>query len=441
MPDDSKNELAPKPLKIFIHSMDGQGHLSACVGLGQACAKRGHRVIFLVNSVFAGQFAKFGFEEILLYRNESKSVNDVPEDPVKGFAEQLLKSGFLSGLSSLEKLKSFNPTNKADNFVQTLFDSTVDFNPQIGAAIEREQPDAFILDHFLGPPVVFQLTDIPYMFLYSGNPLSLYKSDKLPPFASGYPTDSDPSTWTEFVEAQKTHFLKTFNDFQRELNRLFNYEPPEGEEVEAFVVRSKWLNIYQYPEELDYQDITPIGEEYARVDAFLRDVPEHFQLPEEFVSRPGKKMIYVSLGSMGSIDVQLMKRIVSVLAKTPHKYIVSKGPLGNEYELPANCWGENFLPQTKILPLVDLVITHGGNNTTTETFCFGKPQIVLPLFGDQYDNAQRLSEKGYGIRLETYSFTDQELVDAIEKLLNDTEMQQRLKAAAQRIATDRKSVV
>ena len=64
----------------------------------------------------------------------------------------------------------------------------------------------------------------------------------------GYPTDSDPSTWTEFVEAQKTHFLKTFNDFQRELNRLFNYEPPEGEEVEAFVVRSKWLNIYQYPE-------------------------------------------------------------------------------------------------------------------------------------------------------------------------------------------------
>ncbi len=63
---------------------------------------------------------------------------------------------------------------------------------------------------------------------------------------------------------------------------------------------------------------------------------------------------------MGSIDVQLMKRIVSVLAKTPHKYIVSKGPLGSEYELPANCWGENFLPQTKILPLVDLVITHGG---------------------------------------------------------------------------------
>ena len=51
---------------------------------------------------------------------------------------------------------------------------------------------------------------------------------------------------------------------------------------------------------------------------------------------------------MGSIDVQLMKRIVSVLTKTPHKYIVSKGPLGSEYELPENCWGENFLLQTRI---------------------------------------------------------------------------------------------
>lgn len=178
--------MSPKvcQLKIFIHSMDGQGHLNATLGIAQALAKRGHQVIFLVNNAFKGQFAKFGFEEILLFRNHSESVNPVPEDPVKGFAEQLLKSGFLSGKSSLEKLKSAKPENKNENFIQTLYDSTVDFNPQIGNAMQRDKPDLLILDHFLAPPVIYQM-NIPWMFLFSGNPLCLYKSKKLPPFASG----------------------------------------------------------------------------------------------------------------------------------------------------------------------------------------------------------------------------------------------------------------
>ena len=59
-------------------------------------------------------------------------------------------------------------------------------------------------------------------------------------------------------------------------------------------------------------------------------------------------------------------------------------------------WGAEFLPQTTIMPQVDLVITHGGNNTTTEALHFGKPMVLLPLFWDQYDNAQRVDELGFG---------------------------------------------
>ena len=91
----------------------------------------------------------------------------------------------------------------------------------------------------------------------------------------------------------------------------------------------------------------------------------------------------------------------------PHRFIVSKGPQAELYELADNMWGEEFVPQPAILPLVDLVITHAGNNTTTECFHHGKPMIAMPVFWDQHDNAQRVDETGFGVRLDTYAFTDE----------------------------------
>jgi UDP:flavonoid glycosyltransferase YjiC (YdhE family) len=94
--------------------------------------------------------------------------------------------------------------------------------------------------------------------------------------------------------------------------------------------------------------------------------------------------------------------------------------------LTDNMVGAQMVPQTKIIPQVDLVISHGGNNTVTETLHFGKPLIVLPLFWDQYENAQRIDELGFGVRLNTYGFADAELTDAVERLLGDTALRDRL---------------
>ena len=95
--------------------------------------------------------------------------------------------------------------------------------------------------------------------------------------------------------------------------------------------------------------------------------------------------------------------------------------------------GAEFLPQTTIINQVDLVITHGGNNTTTESLHFGKPMIVLPLFWDQYDNAQRIHELGFGIRLDTYSFSDNEMLRALDTLLGDHDLRQKLVTQGEQI--------
>src|SRR5206468_9303396 len=142
-----------------------------------------------------------------------------------------------------------------------------------------------------------------------------------------------------------------------------------------------------------------------RLDTCVRTAEKPFALPDELASRDGR-LLYVSLGSLGSADVSLMERLVDLLSRSPHRFIVSKGPQHSEFDLAENMWGAEFLPQPAILPHVDAVIAHGGNNTTTECFHFGKPMVALPLFWDQYDNAQRVDETGFGVRLATYVVGD-----------------------------------
>jgi UDP:flavonoid glycosyltransferase YjiC (YdhE family) len=113
--------------------------------------------------------------------------------------------------------------------------------------------------------------------------------------------------------------------------------------------------------------------------------------------------------------------------------IVSKGPQHDQLTLADNMVGEEFLPQTNILPVVDAVITHGGNNTVTECFWFGKPMVVLPLFWDQYDNAQRVHETGFGIRLDTYGHAPEELTGAVDRLVADQPLRKRMAAASARL--------
>jgi MGT family glycosyltransferase len=144
-------------------------------------------------------------------------------------------------------------------------------------------------------------------------------------------------------------------------------------------------------------------------------------------------LVYLSLGSLGSADVALMQRLIDTLAAAPYRVIVSLGPQHELLRLPGHMTGAEFLPQTSILPQVDAVVTHGGNNTITECLWFGKPTVVLPLFWDQYDNAQRMHETGFGVRLDTYGHEPDELTGALARVLHDTRLHARLATVSERL--------
>ncbi|WP_424216399.1 glycosyltransferase (plasmid) [Streptomyces sp. BI20] len=67
--------------------------------------------------------------------------------------------------------------------------------------------------------------------------------------------------------------------------------------------------------------------------------------------------------------------------------------------LPPHVHVVERVPQPLLLECVDLFLTHGGFNGIREALRTATPMAVLPQFGDQHDNARRITELGLGRHL------------------------------------------
>ena len=115
------------------------------------------------------------------------------------------------------------------------------------------------------------------------------------------------------------------------------------------------------------------------------------------------------------------------MGKSRYRALVNVGDYKDEYtDIPPNVIIEGWYPQPSVIPQVDAVIHHGGNNSFTECLYFGKPAIIMPYVWDGHDNAMRVQETGYGFRSDRYEWTDEELIAKIEACLTDTVMQAKL---------------
>jgi len=393
------------------------GPTNNCVGIGDVLRERGHRVVFIVEESFAGTLEARGFEERPMRLGPKPEVEEAPGQFWKDFIRDTAP---VFRRPTIEQLEAFiQPT------WQALLDGSRYVNPRLEEIIGELDPDVICEDNVPAFPAL-AASGRPWVRIVSCNPLEI-RDPAIPPVFSGYPA-GDESGWAGFhAEYERTH-RNMWAEFDAFVQAAGAPPLPDLE----FIHASPYLNLYVYPAEADYSRRQPLDRSWHRVESCVRASDASFEIPEQLRGGDGG-LVYLSLGSLGSADVDLMKRLVDVLGRTPHRYIVSKGPQADQYELAENMWGEEFVPQPSVLPQVDLVITHGGNNTTTECFHFGKPMIALPLFWDQYDNAQRIDETGFGTRLATYGFGDEELAGAIDRLLADGDLRGRMAAIATRL--------
>jgi len=401
------------------------GPTNNCIGIGDVLRRRGHRVVFIVEESFAGNLEAHGFEERLMRLGPPPAEPEVPgqfwKDFIRETAPEFRKP-------TIEQLTTFlQPT------WQALIDGATYVESRLREIFAEVRPDVIVEDNVVAFPAVVT-ADAPWVRITSCNPAELL-DDAVPPVFSGYPSD-DRSGWEAFREEyRRTHgpMWEDFDSFVRAAGAPGLDDDALGA---RFIHESPYLNLYLYPAEADYRRAKPLAPTWHRLDSCVRSTDGSFDLPDHLRAAQGDRdgaLIYLSLGSLGAADVELMQRLVDVLGRTRHRVIVSKGPQADLITLHDNMWGQELVPQPAILPQVDLVITHGGNNTTTECFHAGKPMIVLPLFWDQYDNAQRVDELGFGRRLATYSFAENELTSSIEAVARDERLRDRMVAISSRL--------
>jgi MGT family glycosyltransferase len=408
--------MTSRPLTVLFMPESAYGPTNNCIGIGDVLRQRGHRVVFAAEASWKGKLEPLGFEEDLVDLAPPASGDQDAGQFWKDFVAQTAPEFRKPTIEQLE------------TWIKPVWEELAGgaryCHEQLRDIVGRARPDVIVEDNVVGFPALVT-AGVPFVRIVSCNPLEI-KSADVPPVFSGYRA-ADRTGWAEF----RAEYDRVHRPLWQDFNAWYTAQGAAPLPDLEFIAEGD-TNLYVYPELADYRRDRPLGPAWHRLDSSVRRTDEEFTLPPALASGDGA-LIYFSMGSLGSADTGLMRRVISCLAATPHRYIVSKGPLHSEIELAPNMWGAEFVPQTSVLPLADLVITHGGNNTTTECLHFGKPMIVLPLFWDQYDNAQRMDELGFGVRLNTYGFTDAQMRGALERLLADGALRERLARAGEAI--------
>ena len=115
----------------------------------------------------------------------------------------------------------------------------------------------------------------------------------------------------------------------------------------------------------------------------------------------------------------IMRVFSEVFSRLPQRVVWQvKGVPG--FPLPPNVKTLPWLPLNDLLghPSTRALLYHGGHNSFYEALFHGVPTVVIPIHGDQMDNAWRTFHLGLGLRLDKTTTTE-ELYQALQEVMTN----------------------
>ena len=190
-----------------------------------------------------------------------------------------------------------------------------------------------------------------------------------------------------------------------------------GIEGDEEFVLSKQLNMY-YTSQLfcgfDDASVPP----YMKFIGALTGRPDNTPFDWERLKAMGNRpKIYISIGTvLVHSRKEFFSRMIEALKDKPVTVVAAADPNILE-EWPDNFIVQGYVPQSELLKHIDVVIGHGGLNTTCDTFMNGIPMLIIPMAFDQSHTAQLIQNYGCGIRIKYSRMRVKDIEHAVDELL------------------------
>ncbi|KAM9248079.1 UDP-glucuronosyltransferase 1A6-like isoform 4-T4 [Dugong dugon] len=279
-------------------------------------------------------------------------------------------------------------------------------------------PCGVILAEYLGLPSVYLFRGFPCALenKFNGSPSPV---SYIPRY---YTQFSDQMTFRQRVANFLADLLETpllYLLFSKYQNLTSNLLKRDVDLVTLYQKVSIWLLrydfVFEYPRPVMPNMVFIGGTSCRKVGRLVQEF-------EAYVNASGEHGIVVfSLGSMVSqIPEKKAMEIANALGKIPQT-VLWRYTGSRPSNLANNTILVKWLPQNDLLghPKARAFITHSGSHGIYEGICNGVPMVMMPLFGDQMDNAKRVESRGAGITLNVLDMTSDDLANALKAVIND----------------------
>jgi len=405
-------EHATKTIAFFPEAAFGPALNS--VGIAQAVTRLGHRAVFLSDPGFVEVYRGYGFEAHPVNLSEPMPPEQMArfwEDFINGHLPNFYKSAY----------------DQIDNYVLECWTAIVDSaryaQRDLPGVLSRIEPDLICIDNVILFPAIKQ-HGVPWVRIVSCSENEI-EDPAIPPHLSGC-GENDHACHQRF----RAHFNEVIAPLHANFNEFLATTGERPYPLGQFFEPSPFLNLLLYPQAVRFRRSHPLPPaQYQYLEGCVRQ-EKPYAVPR-FAAHNDAPLLYLSFGSLGAGDVTLLQRLVAALGKLPYRALVNVGAHKDQYaDLPPNVIVEGWFPQPSVIPQVDVVIHHGGNNSFTECLLFGKPAIIMPFAWDGHDNATRVQETGHGFRVNRADWTEAELAAHIDACLHDAALRARVAATS-----------